>query len=65
MTFDPTFHLGDLLAILAIGGGAYQRVAGTLKTIEGFIQESRNDRAHLHQRIEALESALRTIQGGL
>ena len=55
MTFDPTLHLGDLLTIIALGGAAYQRVAATLRAIERFMDESREDRLSLHRRLDLME----------
>lgn len=65
MHFDPTLHLGDLLAILAVGSAAYQRVASTLRTIERFMDDSRNDRLGLHQRMDVIEAHIAQLRRGI
>jgi hypothetical protein len=54
--FDPTIHFGDILTVVAVGWGAYQKVVKALASIEAFMIESRDDRLSLHRQIDALLS---------
>jgi hypothetical protein len=53
--FDPTIHLGDVLTLASLGLVAWQRVNTTLRSVERFMDESRQDRLSLHQRLDLIE----------
>ena len=59
MHLDLTLHVGDLLLIGGVIWAVYQRAIGTLRSIEGFMGESRLDRQALHQRLDSIDSRLR------
>jgi hypothetical protein len=61
--FDPTLHLGDLLTILGLGWAAYSRVAGTLRKIDRFMEESEEDRLSIHRRLDLIEHQIGILQG--
>ena len=55
MHFDATVHLGDVLTLASLGLVAWQRVSSTLRAVEEFMRDSREDRLALHRRIDLLE----------
>lgn len=57
--FDPTLHFADVVTVVVIGWGAYQRVARTLTAIEAFMNDSKADRLALHHRIDVVEELLK------
>jgi hypothetical protein len=61
---DTTFHIGDIVAILTVCGAGYQRVAGTLRAIEQFMEVSREDSLSLHRRLDLVEFQLRELERG-
>jgi hypothetical protein len=60
--FDATFHIGDIIALVTVGAAAYTRVSGTLRAIERFMEESREDRLSIHRRMDLVEHQIRVLR---